>query len=243
MIKLTDKAIEKIYTISRERYPNEAVFGVIAEDNVIELQNKHSDPINQFVVDAREFYDNGCIALIHSHTVQVGHTSHPEMYIDPRSPSEADMHMQVQMDVPFGILALDEETILPIVWFPDLDSNILGQPYISGVHDCYTLVQKYFWQHKGIKLPAMPHGPIWFEANPKLYDDNYKRYGFVDIPLSDLREGDCILIRLYHNTPTHSAVYMGGDVIWHHVANKLSYEDSLARVSRKIIKAIRYKGT
>lgn len=242
MINLTENAKQFIYDVSRERFPNEAVFGVIAEDEVIELPNTHHDPVNEFKVDAKAFYDNNCIALVHSHTVQIGDTSHPEMYIDPRSPSECDMSTQAQMDVPFGILALDEETILPIIWFPDLDSNILGQPYISGIHDCYSLVQKYFWQYKNIKLPAMPHSPIWFEGNPQLYDDNYKRYGFVDIQLKDLQPGDCILMRLYHNTPTHSAVYIGGDTIWHHVANKLSHEDSLARVQKKIVKAIRYKG-
>ena len=242
MIQLTQESIDFIKSISRERYPNEAVFGVISEDEVIELTNTHEKPQEQFKVNSDSFYGAGCIALVHSHTVKRGDMGHSEMYIDPRTPSEADMQTQMQMDIPFGILALDEETTLDIVWFPDLDSEILGQEYISGIHDCYTLIQKYYWQKKGIKLKTVAHSATWFENNPRLYEENYRYGGFEDSSLENIKIGDMVLIRLFHDSPTHAAVYVGNDTIWHHTANRLSHEDSLSKWVKRISKVLTYKG-
>lgn len=241
MIKLSDVQIDAIKDTCRRNYPNETVFGVTEDNIVIEFDNIHEDPINMFKIDAEVFYNNNCIALIHSHTIQIGDEGHSECYIDPRSPSEADMILQKQMDIPFGILALDEETILDIVWFPDLDANILGQEYISGINDCYTLIQRYYHQHLGIELASVPHSATWFENNPNMYEENYEAHGFYEVNISDIKNGDMILIRIHHDTPTHAGVYVSGDTFYHHLINKLSHEDSLIRWMKRITKVLRLK--
>lgn len=242
MIKLSQESITFIENTSRERYPNEAVFGVLPDLSVIELDNIHPDPVRNFRVDSSQFYENECIALIHSHTVLRGERAHPEIYIDPRSPSCSDIATYLQMgEIPWGILAVGEDALLPIVWLFDYDDDILGKEYISGINDCHSVILRYYWQNFKHRIPMHVHDATWFETDPTMYENNFSRYGFKEVEnnLNALQKGDVLLIRLFHESPTHAAVYTGDGMMVHHMANRLSCEERVERWAKRITKVLR----
>lgn len=234
-MKLTDKQLAKIKEQARNRYPQEAVWVITSKGMAIELENVAEDPINDFAVDQAKFWSYEPKALVHSHTIQRGHMGNRDNFVDPRAPSGLDMQSQIAMDLPWGILAVDEDTVTDLLWFPDYDAELLGKPYISGVYDCYTLVQRYYYQNYGIKLYTVPYSPLWWETEPRLYIDNFKDAGFYEVRESELEVGDMILIRIFGDVATHSAVYLGNDQIMHHMGNRLSVIENYSRWRSRMV--------
>lgn len=235
MITLTHKQTEKIKEVARLRYPNEAVFVITSKGIAIELENTASDPIHDFEIDAEKFWSYEPKALVHSHTVLRGTPADLNNYVDARSPSGMDMQSQEAMGLPWGILAVDEDSVTDIVWFPDMDGEIIEQPYISGINDCYTLIQKYYWQNYQVKLKPMAYSPLWWKEDPNLYVDNYRDAGFYEVQERELEVGDMILIRIYGDVATHSALYIGDDKIMHHMANRLSTIENYSKWRSRMV--------
>lgn len=241
MIKLTDNQISKIKEVSRLRYPNEAVFVITNKGIAVEMENTAKDPINDFEVDNAKFWSYEPKALVHSHTVLRGTQADMNNYVDARSPSGLDMQSQEAMGLPWGILAVDEDSVTDIVWFPDMDGEILGQPYISGINDCYTLFQKYYWQNYKVKLKPMAYSPLWWKEDPSLYVSNYASAGFYEIKEHELQVGDMILIRIAGDIPSHSALYLGNDQIMHHMANRLSTIENYSKWRSRMVTFLSHK--
>lgn len=242
-MKLTAKQIEKIKTIAREEYPKECVVGITAKGIAIKLENIAADPINDFEVDSKNFIDKGYVALVHSHTIQEVPLAIKGLYVDGRTPSELDIHTQMNLDIPFGILAVDQHEVTDIIWFPNLDADMFTQPYISGVNDCYELVRKYHYQKWGTILPRIAYHVTWWEDNPNLYWQNFAKHGYYEVPLSEIKEGDLVMLKIMgHDKPaTHAAVYVGGDEIIHHAANRFAQKDYLSKWSTRMTAVLRHE--
>ena len=100
---------------------------------------------------------------------------------------------------------------------------LLGVPFVHGVHDCYTLIQRYYKRTLGIGLPDFEHEEKWWEKGQNLYLDNFEKAGFVRA--DDLREHDVILMQLAAPVPNHAAVYLGNNQMMQHIMNRLSSRD------------------
>lgn len=243
MIKLTQKQIEKIQTKSRENYPKESAFGITKKGIAVELKNIAKDPIKDFKINSAEFYDKQFVALVHSHTVVTGaEFSSPHMWIDPRSPSEMDQKTYYALgEIPFGILAITPHDETDILWFKDLEADILGQEYITFVNDCLTVCERYYWQNHKIKMKQYTRSAEWWEADPDKLLDSIIDSGFEVVPQGELKVGDMLLITIGPNSsPSHCGIYVGNDEIIHHSPNRKSEKVSYTRYMKRISHVLRH---
>lgn len=232
----------KQYVISQ--YPKEACAYII-NDNLYTVTNASTTPNTDFaitVIDqlaARKF---GTIqALLHSHPYTLEQSMHHQW--NPAWPSGADMQAWIHDNIPWGISATDGEGLSEMIWMDDTDiPDLDGREFISGVYDCYTIVRDYYRINKGILLKNFPRGMDWWYTDQNLYEDNFRKAGFVEITESQAREGDVVLMAMFKNKISHAAVIVENDRIIHHLVKRLSGYDSLPKWRRQIMKYIRYVG-
>ena len=55
--------------------------------------------------------------------------------------------------------------------------------------------------------------------------DNFANEGFSEIPVADVQPGDLILMNVCSLVPNHAAIYLGDQLILHHVQQRLSSRD------------------
>lgn len=148
--------------------------------------------------------------------------SHPNI---PATPSEADLAGCEASGLEWHILNVHAEGCGALHSFrpSGYKAPLLGLPFSHGVHDCYSLIQRYYQQELGIMLPDFVRAERWWEKGDNLYLDNFEHAGFVVV--DDLREHDGILMKLASPVPNHAAVYLGNNQIMQHVMNRLSSRD------------------
>lgn len=157
------------------------------------------------------------VALVHSH---------PDM---PAAPSEADRvscetsgHPWIIVSVMSGV-AGELAAIEPCGY----QAPLVGRPFVHGVLDCYTLVRDWHAREAGIVLPEfMRHDGWWNDGHSSLYLDNFRNAGCDPITGSP-RCGDIILmqIRSKNGVPNHAGIYLGDELILHHLYGRLSSRD------------------
>lgn len=148
--------------------------------------------------------------------------SHPNV---PAIPSEADLQGCEDSGVEWHILNVHAEgagalySFKPSGWQPPL----LGLPFTHGVHDCYSLIRRYYRQELQIELPDFHRDENWWHKGQSLYLDNFESAGFVRV--GDLRPHDVILMQLHSPVPNHAAVHAGDNIILQHLMGRLSSRD------------------
>lgn len=228
--------LELIRDAALATYPKEAVW-LVTESGVQQVENIHPDPHNFFQVsleDTRAAQKEGLKAVIHSHC-----DGSP-------TPSAADMYTQQLMDVPWGIINVTKQNTSEIIWFGSEDiPELVGRPFIHGISDCYSLVRDYFRQ-KGIYTDDVPRDWLWWEKGDDLITESFQKLGFVEVPLSELQEGDAFISQVRSAVPHHCGIYLGGDLILHHPGasspidkSKLSVIEPIHRYLPYITKIVR----
>lgn len=102
---------------------------------------------------------------------------------------------------------------------------LIGRPFHHGVLDCYTLIVDYYAQTLNIALPDFRRPDRWWDAGGDLYRENFAAAGFSPVQMSALRPHDVILMTVASPVPNHAAIYLGDQVMLHHVQNRLSSRD------------------
>lgn len=179
-------------------------------------RNLAATPDEHFVMDPLDYAeaeDQGeVVAVIHSHPV-----SNPK-------PSEADLVACEKTGVPWHIInPLTEE------WGYCEPSGhqlpYVGRQFAFGVVDCYTLVRDWYAREYGIQLRDYDRRDKFWEHGENLYMDNFANEGFSEIPVADVQPGDLILMNVCSHVPNHAAIYLGDQLILHHVQQRLSSRD------------------
>ena len=179
-------------------------------------RNLAATPDEHFVMDPLDYAnaeDQGeVVAVIHSHPV-----SNPK-------PSEADLVACEKTGVPWHIInPLTEE------WGYCEPSGhqlpYVGRQFAFGVVDCYTLVRDWYAREYGIELRDYDRRDKFWEHGENLYMDNFANEGFSEIPVADVQPGDLILMNVCSLVPNHAAIYLGDQLILHHVQQRLSSRD------------------
>lgn len=209
------------------RFPHESCGLILrAEEGrftYLAADNLSSSPTDEFHIDERLVLANigRLVAIVHSH---------PN---GPDCPSEADMRQQRAYGVPFGIVSTDGVGCYePFFWGDSVPrAPLLGRPFRHGVTDCYGLVRDYYDEKCGIKLRDYPREWGWWENGQSLYEDFLAHEGFFRIEASDVREHDGFLAQINSKTPNHAGVYVGGNMILHHLSSRKPYDPS--RISRR----------
>jgi cell wall-associated NlpC family hydrolase len=154
------------------------------------------------------------VAVIHSH---------PDL---PAEPSQADRTACEASALPWFIVSL------PGLSWADLypsgyKSPLVGRQWAHGVQDCYSLVRDWYAQEMGLQLPDFYREDEWWLKGQNLYLDNFEACGFVEVPFSEIQPGDALLMKIFSPVPCHAAIYLGDEMILHHMHGKLSCRERL----------------
>jgi proteasome lid subunit RPN8/RPN11 len=167
-------------------------------------------------------------ALIHSHPG------------GPACPSEKDMANQMASGVPWGIVIPGKE----LFWFGDQCPipRLRGRVFRHGVTDCYAVIRDWYRLVKKITLLDMPRRDKWWQHGQDIYMANFARAGFERVEMSEIARGDVLLGRIGFGVTVnnHAALYLGNGLILHHLLNRLSVREPVARWKKVFVVALRY---
>jgi len=160
------------------------------------------------------------VAVVHSHVNL------------PPEPSQADRVACEASGLPWHIVSIPNETWVEL--YPHgYKAPLVGREWSHGVLDCYSLIRDWFEIERGIKLPNFERHDDWWHRGENLYVDNFEKVGFRRIDASEIQPGDCFIMQVMSPVPNHAAVYLGDDIILHHVQGRLSTRDVYGGYWRK----------
>lgn len=217
--------------------PDAEICGYIdASGNTVYVPNIHPTPGAAWLMPPGAIPD-GAKAVFHSHPG------------GPFAPSGMDMIFQYTSALPHGIAAFDDSDG-QLFWFGDElpIPPLVGRGFRHGVSDCYELIRHCYMLLWNIELPYIPRDWKWWKSGQSLYNDGFKPAGFVEIEASEALPGDCLLFTVGSQTPNHAAVWLGNDLILHHLSSRLAYDpfrlstvETMGHLGRFISKALRYE--
>lgn len=196
--------------------------------------NVSPDPINRFMIDPEDYAraeDLGVIEMIvHSHP-----------FIPP-TPSEADRAGCEASGLPWLIVnhPVGSCTVThPSGW----RAPLIEREFCEGLLDCYALVRDFYMERLGIKLKDYVRPKNWEVEGNSIIVDNFRDCGFVEVPLSEMRPNDVLVMQLGASIPNHCAILESDNRILHHVRNRLSGVDVYGEYWRKSTRlCLRYVG-
>ena len=217
-------------------FPRESV-GCVVGDDYVPLVNSSPQPTKSFVVRAADCPDD-MQALIHSH---------PNML---PAPSAADMRQQQAMQIPWGILSVDEQTqqASEVEWFGDQTPipPLIGRTFLSGVRDCWCLVRDWYrinCPSIGESMPQLPRDHDWFRQGSDLLNrDNVRNAGFLFLSSrDDLRAGDIVMGKIASRVVNHCGILLPEGVVLTHSEGRLSHREVVREWLRTADYVIRHK--
>ena len=155
--------------------------------------------------------------------------SHPNLSPEP---SQADRVACEASGLPWHIVSIPNATWAEV--YPNgYKAPLVGREWSHGVLDCYAIIRDWYDQERGIKLPDFERHDDWWHHGGNLYLENYEKAGFRRVLNEPLEVGDVIIMQVQSPVPNHAAVYIGDDMILHHVQNRLSTRDIYGGYWRK----------
>lgn len=178
--------------------------------------NLAETPDEHFVLDPLQYAeveDQGeIIAVVHSHP-KTNHT-----------PSLADRVACEKSGLPWHVV--NPQTEQWGYYEPaGFELPYVGREFVFGIVDCYSLCRDWYKREMGLELKDYDRRDQFWLKGESLYMDNFAKEGFHEIPLEELQYGDAILMQLESPLPNHAAVYLGDQLILHHVQKRLSSRD------------------
>jgi len=224
--------LESIKTHALAEHPRESC-GVVVGAEYIACRNEAENPEKDFRIPTAEYskYARRVKAIIHSHTN------------GKAFPSKADMQSQIATKKPWGIVVTDGAVVNDFFYFGDGSPvpPLIGRQFRHGVTDCYALVRDWYKQEQGIVLPAYARADQWWEAGESMLVDFFSDCGF-EVVQRVSEPGDCVIGRVLGKVPNHCGVYIGNDLVLHHLSNRLSRSEPLQPWMKYVTHCLRYVG-
>lgn len=233
MIDLTS-LVDDIFKHAESQVPNECCGLAIIEHGILKYipcNNLLSG--NQFLIDPKDYTaaeDRGdIVGVCHSHV-----NCSPKPSIVDLASCESSKLPWIIVNYPAKLV----ETITPSGY----KVPIIGRPYYYGSLDCFTIIRDYYKETCNIEINDYFRDVEWWLKGGNMYEDNFANEGFVEVPLSDIKIHDAILMKLNSEVSNHAAIYIGNNQIIHHRTNKLSSRDVYGGYWRKnTSKVLRHK--
>ena len=202
---------------ARAEHPREAC-GLVAivkgRERYFPCHNRAADASEMFILDPDDYAateDTGQITeVFHSHPYSAA------------TASEADRVGCEKSGLPWSICNPDLNTwdyIEPC----GFRAPLVGREWVWGLTDCWALVRDWYTEN-GIPIRdwERPIDPRDFERAP-FFDDCWQEAGFTRITEDDdLRRGDAVLLSLNSPGLDHVGVYVGDQLLLHHLRGRLS---------------------
>jgi proteasome lid subunit RPN8/RPN11 len=171
-----------------------------------------------FVLDPEDWAaaeDKGEItAVFHSHVLM------------PPTPSQADLVACEKSGLPWYICNPHLES-----WDKCKPSGykapLIGRQWVWAVTDCWTLVRDWYKEEWNLDLPdwERPVSPEDFIQAP-MFDDCWAEAGFRQLRAEEeLQVGDAVLMSIADHGLNHVGVYVGDQMLLHHLRGRLSSRD------------------
>ncbi len=116
----------------------------------------------------------------------------------------------------------------------------VGRSYSQGSTDNYGLIRDYYQAEYGVSLTNWGRPEGWWVTGQNLFLEGMKEDGFrpLDIPVYEVKEGDCLLVAVMSTVPNHVGLHIGKGKILHHLPGRLSTIDPLQGMFRDKLCAI-----
>ena len=103
---------------------------------------------------------------------------------------------------------------------------LLGREFVWGVQDCWSLAHQWYAECWFLELPDWPRPTLQadFDADP-MFERCWKAAGFVEADRDDIQFGDALLMSVNSPGLNHCAVYVGQQLMLHHMPGRLSSRD------------------
>jgi len=225
--------------------PNE-MCGFIVDDNFIPYTNKADEPEANFKLSGKDFID----ASMRGEIKCVVHSHNNCDWV-----SKADQIEQQKHKIPFGVVFLKNNKYSNIIFWGDqlLVQDLIGRPFIHGVYDCYGLVRDYYRTKCGVNMLEHFREMDWWdhkkddkgniiEPAENVLIDGIKKEDAYEVSLNDIKEHDLIFFKIKGHFCNHTAVYLGKDLILHHMFDRLSNREPIGRYRRFITNIFRLRG-
>ena len=103
---------------------------------------------------------------------------------------------------------------------------LIGREWVWAVSDCWTLARDWYANEWDLELRDWPRPSSMVEFNSApTFDECWQATGFFEIQLEHLQRGDLLLMALENNRLNHCGVYLGDQLLLHHIRGRLSSRD------------------
>lgn len=217
---------DEIAAHAAKEYPREAcglLVRIVDTVRYIACNNIASGKEN-FIIDPRDYA--ACARM--GEITGVVH-SHPDA--SPK-PSQADMVACEASGLPWHILSYPGREWAHIA--PSgYEAPLLGRVWVHGILDCYSFIRDWYRIERGIDLPDFPRNEEWWNKGENIYVENFEKAGFRRILDGGPQPGDVLLMQVLSNVPNHGGIYLEGDILAHHLYNRLSTREVWGGYYRK----------
>jgi proteasome lid subunit RPN8/RPN11 len=234
---MQEKLLDAIRQHVAAEYPKEAC-GLVIQDGQKQVympcRNLAEKPEESFSMSPEDQHE----ARARGEIIMVIH-SHPDVV--RLVPSEID---RVQCDwsgLEWGIMSWPDGDFCTLS--PREDRDYAGRQWALGCADCWSLIREFYQREYAIGLGnySVPY-EWWDGGQEQLYDDNWKQEGFIEVDAARMMPGDIIMMRLQASVTNHAAVYLGDNIILHHMSRRLSSRTPYGKYYRdRTVRVVRHK--
>lgn len=108
--------------------------------------------------------------------------------------------------------------------------DLLGQPFLWGTSDCFSMARKFFDKNFNIKIRNYARPSSWSSDEFDMMRVFPEREGFktlTEYKLKDLRPADVLCLAIGEANPNHFAIVVEDNHFIHHLYGRLSVKEDL----------------